>query len=126
MGVNQLFVFRASLDAAAAFGGQPIHDAAELGHAAVVEMLADKLADLSVADKNGTQPIHSASYAGHVMMVKLLATRRVGIAVKDKRDAQPLDIAAQRGHRALIRLLKKLQKSTVSAARVYGKSQTEL
>ncbi|KAH6721127.1 ankyrin repeat-containing domain protein, partial [Leptodontidium sp. MPI-SDFR-AT-0119] len=54
------------------FGQTPLWAAAEMGNKAVVKLLLENGADITVANSDGWTPLNAASYRGYVDVVKLL------------------------------------------------------
>jgi ankyrin repeat protein len=87
-------------------GATPLLEAAQHGHEAVVQLLAEYKADVNQAMNGGATPLLFAAQRGHKKVaVKLLAAK----ADVDQADTgigwSPLHAAAATGHRRMVRLL---------------------
>ena len=75
------------------------------GHAAVVQLLLEKDADVNVHGEHYGSALQAASADGHAAVVRLLLERDVDINVQGEYGSA-LQAASARGHQAVIRLLK--------------------
>ncbi|KAL2069325.1 hypothetical protein VTL71DRAFT_15663 [Oculimacula yallundae] len=63
------------VDEAATSGRPALSFAAAGGHAAIINILLSKGADIDVADKFGQTPLHCAAFEGHEAVVRLLVSK---------------------------------------------------
>ncbi|PQE16123.1 Ankyrin repeat-containing domain protein [Rutstroemia sp. NJR-2017a BBW] len=75
------------------------------GHFLVVELLLEKSADLSIADKDGRTPIYSASRNGYLEVVKLLLEKGADLSVANNYGWTPLNVSSDSGHLEVVKLL---------------------
>ncbi|HZI30982.1 MAG TPA: ankyrin repeat domain-containing protein, partial [Candidatus Binatia bacterium] len=78
-------------------GLTPLHRAIQGGHAAMVELLWARGADVNVADQKGTTPLHWAVFLGQTNLVRMLIAHKATVNVKGAGDMSPLDLAVQQG-----------------------------
>eukprot|EP00971_Amphidinium_carterae_P337920 6475006-Amphidinium_carterae.1 len=88
-----------------ATGGGGISSAATIGHAAMLESLIYRKADIEEADDNGAKPIHWAAYHGHTAAVRVLLSSRASAVSPDARGHTPLDLAMAASHADVVRQL---------------------
>jgi ankyrin repeat protein len=87
------------------YGRTPLSWAAAEGHAAVVQLLLEKSADLGARDEEGRTPLSFAAQRGNHSVVQLLLEKGANIESKDDQIRTPLSWAAVEGHVAVVRLL---------------------
>jgi ankyrin repeat protein len=87
----------------------PLHFAVQgyssRGSARVVELLAEKGANVNHQDKNGMSPLHIASRSGAVDIVSVLLERKAQVDMSSSDGKTPLHVAVQAGHLNVVRLL---------------------
>jgi ankyrin repeat protein len=79
--------------------------AAENGHLAAVQLLADEKADITSKDKRGFTALQSAARFGHKPVIQLLLQKGAFIEEKDDKGRTALALAAEWGHTEVARLL---------------------
>ncbi|KAG7352505.1 ankyrin repeat domain protein [Nitzschia inconspicua] len=89
----------------------PLHFAVQgyssRGSARVVELLAEKGANVDHQDKSGMSPLHIASRSGAVDIVRVLLERNAQVSVTSSDGKTPLHVAVEAGHLDMVRLLVK-------------------
>jgi ankyrin repeat protein len=103
------------LEKGAAIRGRELHEAAQRGHAAVIELLLGRGADIEARDGYIRPPLHVAAQWGQNAMVRLLLEKGANIEAEDDSGMRALHWAARgrRGfqqidpgaHAAVVRLL---------------------
>lgn len=92
----------------------PLHFAVQgyssQGSARVVEILADKGANVNHQDKSGMTPLHIASRCGAVDIVRVLLERQAEVSVPSSDGKTPLHVAVEAGHSDVVQLLVKHSK----------------
>ncbi len=84
----------------------PMHLAAENGHAAVIELLADKFrASIFERTKDGSTLMHIASLNGHAECAAVLFKKGVFLHMPNKGGARSIHTAAKYGHVGIISTL---------------------
>jgi ankyrin len=87
----------------------PLHFAVQgyssRGSARVVELLAEKGANVNNQDKNGMTPLHIASRSGAVDIVRVLLEREAQVDMTSYDGKTPLHVAVQAGHLNVVRLV---------------------
>ena len=94
----------------------PMHLAAENGHAAIIELLADKFrASIYERTKDGNTLMHIASLNGHADCAQMLFKKGVFLHMPNKGGARSIHTAARKGHVGIINtLLQKGEKVDVT------------
>ncbi|RYP05136.1 hypothetical protein DL764_004021 [Monosporascus ibericus] len=87
------------------YGRTPMSWAAENGHEAVVTVLCDNGADITIEDKDGCTPLNLASMNGHVEVTKLLLEKGADMTIEDKDGCMPLHSASKKGHVEVVKCL---------------------
>jgi uncharacterized protein len=91
------------------FGWTAVHIAAEKGHVKIVELLADRGADLNLRHEiSRLTPFHLAALAGHKEVVKTLAAKGADINIKMLADVSVLRPLREEGKAEMIKLLLEL------------------
>jgi uncharacterized protein len=91
------------------FGWTAVHIAAEKGHVKIVELLADRGADLNWRHEiSRLTPFHLAALAGHKEVVKTLAAKGADINIKMLADVSVLRPLREEGKAEMIKLLLEL------------------
>uniref|UniRef100_A0A671LEK8 Serine/threonine-protein phosphatase 6 regulatory ankyrin repeat subunit A-like n=1 Tax=Sinocyclocheilus anshuiensis TaxID=1608454 RepID=A0A671LEK8_9TELE len=86
----------------------PLHAAAYLGDAEIIELLilsVPLLSNVNVSDRAGRTALHHAAFSGHLEMVRLLLSRGANINAFDKKDRRAIHWAAYMGHMEVVKLL---------------------
>ncbi|KAF7592995.1 hypothetical protein BBP40_012154 [Aspergillus hancockii] len=84
----------------------PLHEAAENGHVAVVELLLNKGVDPNCQHGRQGTPLHLAAERGHEAVVEMLIDQGADPNSQDQFDSKtPLHKAAGAGHKAVVKLL---------------------
>ncbi|MDC0065797.1 ankyrin repeat domain-containing protein [Verrucomicrobia bacterium] len=83
--------------------GQPLQNAAGLGHKALVELLISKGADVNEIYCDA--PLHLASVKNHKVIVEILISKGANVNAKNHLGQTPLHYAAREGHNEVIELL---------------------
>lgn len=86
----------AEVNARDTFGQTPLHIAAYVGNAPLVDFLLKKGADADLADRNGRSPLHLAARRDHQKVVQLLMARGAQVNRKDIKGLTPLHLAVTR------------------------------
>eukprot|EP00249_Psilotum_nudum_P029227 c39701_g1_i1 orf=79-825(+) len=86
-------------------GWTPLHSAVSSGLWAVVEILLQAGADVSIANKGGRTALHYAASKGHVQIAQTLIEHGAKINSKDKVGCTPFHRAASAGHVGMCELL---------------------
>ena len=73
----------------------PLHVAAGLGHAPVVQYLVEKGADINKAGRGGVTPLFLASIKGHLPVVKLLVEHGADMEKGEEKGITPILMASQ-------------------------------
>ena len=75
-----------------------------------MRVLADKGANLDLANKYEATPVYAAAYDGHHKVVRLLIEKGANIFIPDKQKRTPLEIARTnpltKDHKPVVRILK--------------------
>jgi ankyrin repeat protein len=85
--------------------GTALHEAAELGHADIAELLLNNGSDVNPVGIRGFAPLHSAAWGGHTEVVRVLITHKANVNATDEDGNTPLVWAAGAGHTDTINLL---------------------
>lgn len=86
----------AEVNARDTFGQTPLHIAAYVGNAPLVDFLLKKGADANLADRNGRTPLHLAAWGDHQNVAQLLMARGAQVNRKDIKGLTPLHLAVTR------------------------------
>jgi ankyrin repeat protein len=91
---------------------QALHNAADKGHARVVEILLETQIDVNAQLSNGMTPLHWAAFNGHEDVVKLILAKidalgrpEANLALKDTFDRTPMLCAAENHFSEIVQLL---------------------
>jgi len=83
----------AQIHAKDTFGQTPLHIAAYVGNAPLVELLLKKGAHTGSADKNGRNPLHLAAWGNHLKVVEMLLAAGASADHRDSAAFTPLHLA---------------------------------
>ncbi|KAJ1551786.1 hypothetical protein HK096_009369 [Nowakowskiella sp. JEL0078] len=83
----------------------PLHKAAELGYAPVIDALLEKNFKIDVENEEGYQPLHTAVQNGQEDVVSMLIDRDADIEAKTKDGNYPIHIAIQNWSIDMVNLL---------------------
>ncbi|MGV8118157.1 MAG: ankyrin repeat domain-containing protein [Candidatus Xenobiia bacterium LiM19] len=86
----------ARLNARDTYGQTPLHIAAYVGNAPLVEMLIKKGSQVNSPDKNGRTPLHLAAWGNHLEVMKLLLSAGASPVTLDKQGFTPLHLTVSR------------------------------
>ena len=88
-----------------------LHHAAMLGHAHIVQQLADTgRVDVNVQDRHGRAPLWWAAHYGHVEVVRvLLATAQADVTLRAIAGQTALGIASSKSHEEVVRMLQEAE-----------------
>eukprot|EP00435_Cladocopium_sp_Y103_P056407 s250_g19.t1 len=87
------------------YGNTALHLAADRGHAAVVEFLLSKKADIDAVNIYSETPLHNAAYSGRVDCVRILLPAGARTDLKNRHGKTALEDAKNRGHDEIVSLL---------------------
>jgi len=76
----------------------PIHLAANRGHAAIVELLLSRGADINAGDRENTSPLVNAAMGNRMDVVRLLVERGAQVEAKDINGESAILSAARRAN----------------------------
>jgi len=79
--------------------------ASNFGDPNIAQLLIDRGADVSAADKDSQTPLHIASQRGQEAVARLLIDRGADVSAATRDRQTPLHLASQGGHEAAARLL---------------------
>lgn len=99
---SSLECYRRRLDRSTRY---PLHIASLLGHLAVVRILLDKGADISIRDSQGYTALHLVVYQGNKHVAKLLLDRGADVAARSVSGYTALRCAAASGRKEVVELL---------------------
>lgn len=85
--------------------GTALHEAAQMGHAEIVEMLLKDGSDVNAVGINGDRPLHLAAQGGRDDVIKVLLAHKAEVNAGDEYGNTPLYSAACAGHTNTIILL---------------------
>jgi len=83
-----------------------LHAPAQAGHAALVERLLARGANVHAWDENGRTPLHLAAQAGHREVAELLLEHGADVNAADLQGHTPTGLAAEAGHEELAEFLR--------------------
>ncbi|MHC9538438.1 MAG: ankyrin repeat domain-containing protein [Vulcanimicrobiota bacterium] len=83
----------AQIHAKDTFGQTPLHIAAYVGNATLVELLLKKDAHTGSVDKNGRNPLHLAAWGNHLKVVEMLLAAGASADHRDSAGFTPLHLA---------------------------------
>lgn len=87
-------------------GGQPLFEAASLGHVDIVSILCQRGANVHTEWDAGYTPLFEAASKGHTKVVQVLLDHNANVDVQTSIGGQtPLHVAASIGHKELVDLL---------------------
>ncbi len=86
-------------------GFTPLHNAAAMGHATIVQILIDAGASVDASDRNGVTPLVSAAYHGHVQVLALLLDHGADPNHRPQAGPNPLAAALYAGSRPALDIL---------------------
>ena len=95
-------------------GFTPLHGAASMEHADVVQVLIDAGADVESKNSEGGAPLHCACEDGALDIVKMLVKAGADVCVVDDDSTTCLMFAAQNGHTETVRYLVGLREVDVN------------
>ncbi|KAJ3106359.1 hypothetical protein HDU96_008238 [Phlyctochytrium bullatum] len=84
----------------------PLHMAAEVGNAAVAELLLTKGATVNAVGGNRWTPLHVAAYNGHRQVVELLKSRGADTNARTGAGMLPAALAKEKGHHTIMNLIR--------------------
>jgi len=93
-------------DESLAGGMTMLHAPAQAGHAALVERLLARGANVHAWDENGRTPLHLAAQAGHREVAELLLEHGADVNAADLQGHTPTGLAAEAGHEELAEFLR--------------------
>jgi ankyrin repeat protein len=85
--------------------GANIHDAAEYGRTAVVQLLLEAGAAVDAVDEEDNTALHLAAWNGHTPVVQLLLDAQASVNAAGNERATALHYAAYDGHIEVVQLL---------------------
>lgn len=86
-------------------GWVPLHSAASIGNAEIVEILLSRGADVNLKNDGGRTALHYAASKGWLKIAEILLSHGAKIDLKDKVGCSPLHRAASTGNSELCELL---------------------
>ncbi len=108
-----------------AYGWAPLHEAANVGDAAMAKLLFSRRADGNVRDDYNATPLHWAAGFGHAGVAKVLLSHKVDVNARDKGGQTPLHWAADYGRTDVVKLLLR-HHADVNAKGKNGKTALQL